>query len=1285
MRDYLGSVFLAAAWLMCRCFILLSIPPKMKVSKLPLLKVVFQLLFVASASSVAAQTTTVLYNGWDSNFVSGNSTVFAPGVARPGTAGVDPYCRYLDADASVAGEQVFATTGGIANVNNYTGPVFSGGVAWCDMVRPDDTSTRAGTVFSIRNDVLYNDAGGTAATVDTLRSYILADGTGISPDEAFGALLFDYSGGAGLIGLDWVGTINTTDVSGTLRWVVVDGGTVYVSEDSVTLNYGGWRVLQRPSLADVTATNWAVWNPVDILDLKFSNTSPSYAAHSFSDVTQVGVLWEIADAVDASNYIDTVTISATRAAVAPVITSSATASGNVNIPFSYQIEASDNPTTYGVTGTLPDGLNLDSNTGEISGTPTTEEVQTVTVSATNAQGTGTASLEITIGPELLLPEVTSPSTADASAGGDFIYTTTADNDPTGFSATGLPTGLEIDPVSGVISGVAMEAGTFDVTITASNALGSRDFDLTLTINSVKRPELPGGRKYRCYFLGNSLTLSLTTAPQPELARLERLFAAHGNRLEFGATLGAGVNLDQHWNGQLYSGTYMKQTYFDDGHEYSLDNGWAGPGADFGTTVFRDYNFALQGKRRNYDGTIVEGEVFDALVIQPYVCFIEPESYPDGYNPVMPLGDRLAINNFIDYASGNNPAGHESVRHYYIYSVWPQLIGIENAAIDTDGNGVYSFSEFYDQPYEPPINPPIYEQPREHVPCRDYLTTLQDLVCGDNPGLAERIHVIPVGEVFAELDRLIRTDALTGFEAHHSRMEAYYLNARLNEQPTLADAGFVYIYPPNEPENFQNGFIREQGIKNIYADGIHWNNQTHNDPDSGTIGAYVAAATIHTVITGENPNRVSTDEVAGYYEAFDPDEDAALIEQLQQVIWQVVTSTNWNGVNYAERTGVGAKPDAARSYRDFAAAHFSPAELANPLVSGEEVDADMDGDSNIEEYFRLGDPTVPDAEALLTIMPGEGTTGCSFTGLSRPVGLSPALELSGDLNSWDRLDDGALQRVPLGTTGKDAYTVTVDTPGDKQFFRVNLPYVADRPTLPLVAWGPSAAMVSGIENAANGLNDAALDLSTPANPVVGASYDTYSPIFYAASSATGASNSNDLFRINDNSNPEDGTGDVMLLKWTSGDGLDNSGVFTAVWTQDGDGSSGGFLNGADTGDVHLAGMEVRAKVGFGQGSVSQMRFVIRKDGQFYISGDRGDVSSVKLVGANEAPYERVELPNLHGTDWFEYDPETDTLAIGQPVAIESFDGITAVGFNWRTSGDESLRYFYVEGFRADFYP
>ena len=79
----------------------------------------------------------------------------------------------------------------------------------------------------------------------------------------------------------------------------------------------------------------------------------------------------------------------------PVITSATTASGTVGSAFSYQITATNSPTSYGATG-LPGGLTVNSATGLISGTPTAPGTSTVTLSATNNSGTGTATLTLAI-------------------------------------------------------------------------------------------------------------------------------------------------------------------------------------------------------------------------------------------------------------------------------------------------------------------------------------------------------------------------------------------------------------------------------------------------------------------------------------------------------------------------------------------------------------------------------------------------------------------------------------------------------------------------------------------------------------------------------------------------------------------------------------------------------------------------------------------------------------------------------------------------------------------------
>jgi len=80
---------------------------------------------------------------------------------------------------------------------------------------------------------------------------------------------------------------------------------------------------------------------------------------------------------------------------APVITSSATASGLSGSVFSYQITATNTPTSYGATG-IPSWLSVNASTGLISGTPTQTGTFNATISATNPGGTGSAVMAITV-------------------------------------------------------------------------------------------------------------------------------------------------------------------------------------------------------------------------------------------------------------------------------------------------------------------------------------------------------------------------------------------------------------------------------------------------------------------------------------------------------------------------------------------------------------------------------------------------------------------------------------------------------------------------------------------------------------------------------------------------------------------------------------------------------------------------------------------------------------------------------------------------------------------------
>ena len=208
-----------------------------------------------------------------------------------------------------------------------------------------------------------------------------------------------------------------------------------------------------------------------------SGTSTTFSDVGLTANTSYSYRLRAADAAgNLSSYSNVISASTAAAVAPPVITSVTTASGTVGSAFAYQITATNAPTGYGATG-LPAGLTVNTGTGVISGTPTSAGTSPVILSASNAGGTGTATLTVTM--VASAPVITSVATASGTVGSVFAYQITATNLPTSYGATGLPAGLSVNTVTGLISGTAITAGTSLVTLSATNGGGTGTASLTL--------------------------------------------------------------------------------------------------------------------------------------------------------------------------------------------------------------------------------------------------------------------------------------------------------------------------------------------------------------------------------------------------------------------------------------------------------------------------------------------------------------------------------------------------------------------------------------------------------------------------------------------------------------------------------------------------------------------------------------------------------------------------------------------------------------------------------------
>jgi hyaluronate lyase len=160
--------------------------------------------------------------------------------------------------------------------------------------------------------------------------------------------------------------------------------------------------------------------------------------------------------------------------VAPVISSSATASGQKGTAFSYTITASGSPISYSAPN-LPAGLSLNTSTGVITGTPAAGGAFSVTISATNAGGTGSTTLTLNFTDEFdalrlkwrttLIDDVKSSKTLDSINSRSSGYQTTMLYALTGIKVVNGGSGYTSVPTV-VVSGGGGTGATATATIAA---------------------------------------------------------------------------------------------------------------------------------------------------------------------------------------------------------------------------------------------------------------------------------------------------------------------------------------------------------------------------------------------------------------------------------------------------------------------------------------------------------------------------------------------------------------------------------------------------------------------------------------------------------------------------------------------------------------------------------------------------------------------------------------------------------------------------------------------------
>jgi len=200
---------------------------------------------------------------------------------------------------------------------------------------------------------------------------------------------------------------------------------------------------------------------------------------------------------------------------APSFTSAESATFTEGQEESFTVTATGTPApTIAESGTLPEGVTFDSSTGVLSGKPTQEGVYHVTFTASNGVGSDAVqhfTLTVDSAPTFTSAEST---TFTEGAAGSFTVSAIGTPVPSAIEEVGaLPTGVEFDSATGVLSGTPTQEGVFHIVFTAANGVTLTVQSFTLTVDAPAKITSADSATFT-YGAAGSFTVSASGTPSP---------------------------------------------------------------------------------------------------------------------------------------------------------------------------------------------------------------------------------------------------------------------------------------------------------------------------------------------------------------------------------------------------------------------------------------------------------------------------------------------------------------------------------------------------------------------------------------------------------------------------------------------------------------------------------------------------------------------------------------------------------------------------------------------------